>query len=249
MFMKVDKELHERVSAEITQVIDKMINENPAIYGVTVGTEGGTLIANKFKEYDKIDMNKEQISAATSSLLLLSANLLKGSLDQPISYSLTSGKEKIILSILAKAITLNTYLSREIVSLEGLDNYIIKLKEYAMQISAIIETSEYLKEEIYTKIKRSIPNTLLIAIITKEGLPIKIQSTMPESMMSAMIAALYNTSEMLLQDETLEFSIIGGENVSMIVQVIDEHRILCIAVPEASETKLRSYIARIKSLI
>ena len=47
----------------------------------------------------------------------------------------------------------------------------------------------------------------------------------------------------------MEFSIIGGENGSIIIHELDKNRILAIAVPEADEKKLGSYIAKIKTII
>ena len=61
------------------------------------------------------------------------------------------------------------------------------MKQFALKISAFVETSELIKEEIFVAIKRAIPSALMIGIITKDGLPIKIQSTMPEPMISAMM--------------------------------------------------------------
>ena len=141
------------------------------------------------------------------------------------------------------------YLNRELAELEGLlQKYINPLKELALQISAIVETSDVIKEEIFVAVKRAIPNALILAIISKDGLPIKIQSTMAEPMLSAMSSAIYSLSEVLLEG-ALEYSIISGENGSIILHELDERRILCVAVPEAAENKLGGYIAKIKKII
>ncbi|MBA7555350.1 hypothetical protein ES705_48011 [subsurface metagenome] len=71
---------------------------------------------------------------------------------------------------------------------------------------------------------------------------------MPEPILSAMTSAIFNLAGILLE-EGLEFSIIGGDNGSIIIHELDESRILAIAVPEADERKLGSYIAKIKSII
>ncbi|MBA7542424.1 hypothetical protein ES705_34745 [subsurface metagenome] len=86
-----------------------------------------------------------------------------------------TGKKRIILSILTENIALIAYLNREIAELEGLDSYITSLRKFAIQISAFVETSDLIKEEVFVAIKRAIPNALVIAIITKDGLPIKVQ--------------------------------------------------------------------------
>ena len=193
-------------------------------------------------------MTKTEISAASSSLVFLASKMLQDSLNQKISYNLITGTKRIILSILAENIAMISYLNRKIAELEGLDVYINKLKKFSMKLSAIIATSDLIKEEIFVAIKRAIPNALVVAIITKDGLPIKVQATMPESILSAMTSAIYNLSSVLLEGG-LEFSVIGGENGSIIIHELDENRIIAIAVPEADEKKIGSYIARIKTII
>ncbi|TFG06641.1 MAG: hypothetical protein EU539_07090 [Promethearchaeota archaeon] len=237
-----------QLETDIINLIEKFSNEEPAILGINVGTHGGTYLASHFKE--KINLNKFEISAASSSLLFLSSKTLMGSLMQEISYNLITGKDKIIVSLLAENITMICYLNRELAELEGLKSIVSQLKKLALQISAFVETSEIIREEIFVAVKRAIPSALMIAIITKEGLPIKIQSTMAEPVISAMISALYNLSDVLLESpQNLEYSIIAGENGSIIIHELDKNRILCVAVPEADESKLGSYIAKIKNQI
>ncbi|TFF89916.1 MAG: hypothetical protein EU548_05665 [Promethearchaeota archaeon] len=235
------------LESDILKIIKKEFEENSSILGITIGTHGGTLIANKVKKSTRLTEN--EITAATSSLLFLSSKMLKSALNQEISYNLIAGKEKLILSILTKNIIMVTYLKRELAELEGTSQYIKKLKKLALKISAIVETSDLIKEEVFVSLKRAIPNALIIAIITKEGMPIKVQSTMSEPMLSAMVSALYKLSQILLETGGLEYSLIGGENGSIIVHELDNTRILCIAVPEADDTKLGAYVAKIKSLI
>lgn len=235
-----------KLNSELSELLEKEINNSKSILGISISTHGGTHLVSKLKK--DITMTNSEISAASSSLVFISSKMLRDSLNQQISYNLITGKKRIILSILTENIALIAYLNREIAELEGLDSYITSLRKFAIQISAFVETSDLIKEEVFVAIKRAIPNALVIAIITKDGLPIKVQATMPEPMLSAMTSAIYNLAGILLE-EGLEFSIIGGENGSIIIHELDESRILAIAVPEADERKLGSYIAKIKSII
>ena len=234
------------LESDISELIDKELDSASAILGINVGTPEGTKVASKFKK--SVKMTVGEVTAANSSLVFLSSKMLKDTLNQDVAYNLITGKDRIVLSILTENITMITYLNRELAELEGLETYISKLQKLALQISAIIETSDILKEEIFKGLKRAIPNTLVLAIITKDGLPIKIQSTMAEPILSAMIAALYNLSGVLLESG-MEYSIIGGENGSVIIHDLDENRILALAVPESDERKLGQIIARIKAII
>ena len=235
-----------KLNIELSELLEKEISNSKSILGISISTHGGTFIASKLK--NDITMTNSEISAASSSLVFISSKILNDSLNQKISYNLITGKKRIILSILTENIALIAYLNREMAELEGLDAYITSLRKFAVKISAFVETSDLIKEEVFVAIKRAIPNALVIAIITKDGLPIKVQATMPEPILSAMTSAIFNLAGILLE-EGLEFSIIGGDNGSIIIHELDESRILAIAVPEADERKLGSYIAKIKSII
>ena len=244
--MENQDEILEELQKDVSKIIEKELESSSAIMGINIGTPEGTKLARVSHKEPKMTMG--EVTAANSSLVFLSSKMLKDSLNQVVSYNLIMGKEKIVLSILAESITMIIYLDRELAELEGLDSHISRLQKLSLQINAIIETSAILKEEIFKGLKRAIPNTLVLAIITKDGLPIKIQSTMPEPILSAMVAALYNLSGVLLESG-MEYSIIGGENGSVILHDLDENRILALAVPESDERKLGSYIAKIKAIV
>ncbi len=232
---------------KIKKLISKELEEKTAIIGISIGTHGGDCIASQFKS--ELNMRELQVTAANSSILFLSSKLLKNSLNQHISYDLIAGKERIIVSLLTKTITAIIYLNRELAELEGVPEYIARLKELALQISALVETSNLIREDLFVKLKLAIPNALTIAIITKEGMPIKVESTMSEPTLSAMCAALYELSSILLEKKGLEYSIVGGENGSIILHELDETRVLAVAIPEADEKRIKNYIAKIKSII
>jgi predicted regulator of Ras-like GTPase activity (Roadblock/LC7/MglB family) len=243
----MSKEDHmKQLNIELTELLSKEIKDQKSILGISLSTHGGTHIVSELKE--DIKMTKTEIAAASSSLVFLSSKMLNDSLQQKSSYTLITGKKRIILTILTDYMALISYLDRELAELEGLDFYIRALRKLAIKMSAIIETSDLIKEEIFVALKRAIPNALVIAIITKDGLPIKVQSTMPEPILSAMTSAIYNLAGILL-DGGLEFSIIGGDHGSIIIHELDESRILAIAVSEGDEKILRSHIAKIKSII
>ncbi|NVM16928.1 MAG: hypothetical protein HWN80_04380 [Candidatus Lokiarchaeota archaeon] len=243
----MSKEDHmKQLNYELTDLLTNEIKDQKSILGISISTHGGTHIVSELKE--DIKMTKTELAAASSSMVFLSSKMLNDSLNQKSSYTLITGKKRIILSILTDYMALIAYLDRELAELEGLDFYIRSLRKLAIKMSAIIETSDLIKEEVFVALKRAIPNALVIAIITKDGLPIKVQSTMPEPIISAMTSAIYNLAGILLEGG-LEFSIIGGDHGSIIIHELDESRILAIAVSEGDEKILRSHIAKIKTII
>ncbi len=63
-----------------------------------------------------------------------------------------------------------------------------------------------------------------------------------------MMSALYNLSDVLLEED-LEYSIIAGNIGSIVIHELDGDRVVFIAVPEAVESKLGAYIAKIKAIV
>lgn len=236
----------DKIESEITKLIDRKIQENTWLLGINFATSEGTFIARKFKT-EKESLSKIELAAASSSLLFLSKNMLKNALTQEISYNLIASKDLFIISILIADITMISHINRKLAELEGIDTIIKDLKVFGLNIQAIVSTSNLLQEEIFVMIKRAIPNAFLIAITTKEGLPIRIQSSMPDSTISANISALYHLSEILTGD--LEFSVIAGEFGSIILHELDDKRIICVAVPVTEELKLGSYVVKIKDIV
>ncbi len=236
----------DKIDTEITELIDEKLQENTWLLGMNFATTGGTFIARKYKT-EKTDLSEIELAAASSSLLFLSENMLRNALTQEISYNLIASKNLLLISLLIFDITMISHVNRELAELEGIDAIITNLKEFGLKIQAIVSTSNLIQEEIFVMIKRAIPNALLVAITTKEGLPIKIQSNMPESAISANISALYHLSEVLAGD--LEFSVIAGEFGSIIIHELDDTRIICVAVPVTEEAKLGSYVVKIKDIV
>ena len=217
---------------EIDNLILKEMDENSAILGINVGTETGQIISNNYKEDIKLSAN--EIAAGSSSLMFLSSNISKHLLNQKVKYHTTVAKNEILINVLAKNINVSVILDRELTELEGIGLYQKKIKDFAIKISAFIETSEYIKKDIFVEIKRAIPTAISIAIIMKSGLPIKIQSVMPDSMISAIASALFNLTDVLLK-KSVEYSVISGDEGSIIVHQIDNDRILCVAIPDGRE--------------
>lgn len=236
----------DKFTSELDKLLQKFMDENAVINKISLGTHGGNLITYKFKT--ETDMLPQQIIAGISSLMFLSSNISKQLLNQQVRYNSTFGKNEIFVSILTRNIILSVVLERELAELEGINKYEEKLREFGVKLSAFVETSEYIKSDIFVAIKRAIPTALSIAIITTSGLPIKIESVMPEPMISAVTSALYNLSNVLLNN-TVEYSVIRCEIGSIIIHQIDKERLLNVAIPEKKNEQIGHYIARIKEII
>ena len=164
-----------------------------------------------------------------------------------IAHTEVKGSKNIFFSVLTKEVAGSVIFNRKMVDLVGITDQKQMMTDLFLKISAIVETS-VVKEDLFVLIKRAIPNALSIVIINKEGLPIKVESTMEDPKISAFVYALNSLSRTLLKDD-VEHTVISGEYGSYIIQQIDEERILGIAVPDSRDDKLNKYIAALTEII
>lgn len=235
---------------DVEQLVDRELFEYTSVKAVAVGTHGGTLLFSKFKDPDDARDGKHLI-AATTSLLFLAGDLQRRIFNQEVSSTKSYGPDEVQVSILTYNTTFSFVLNRELVELEGLSRvFMPKLKEFAMKVSAIVETSEYLeREDIFVKLKRALPGAQAIAIITNAGMPIKVQTTMSEPKLSAIISALQNITNILLNNRTTEYSVISSPQGGFIIHKIDDKRLLGVAIPDSDDQVLGKTLARIKEII
>ncbi|MBD3186116.1 hypothetical protein GF325_04750 [Candidatus Bathyarchaeota archaeon] len=231
----------------IEALLDGLLEQRLAIKGLTIGSHGGTIIASKFRP--ELDLTPKEMVAATTSLLFISRQAILKILDEEIKLVTTFGQDYILLGFLTRNITFGIILERNLIELDGIDQYIDDLKEIALRISAIIETSDVEYGDIFSKIKITIPDASIYAITTREGLPIKIQAeTLDEARLAAFISAIFNINDLITHEEP-EFTTIVGEEQSIIIHSIDKARLLAIAVPTGDNHQLMKYVLRIKALI
>nr|MDO8109445.1 hypothetical protein [Candidatus Sigynarchaeota archaeon] len=232
----------------IEDILQKALREKLAIKALTVGTHGGNIIASCIKP-DIKKFNAKEMVAATTSILFISSKAVTKISDDSLKHVVTYGPSYILTCFLTRNISFGAILERQVVELGGIEAYIDDLNELALKISAIIETSDVEFGDIFSRIKVAIPDATMYAIITKDGLPIKIQSdNVDEARLSAFISAIFNVNN-LITGEDAEFTTVIGEEQSTIIHVLDDNRLLAISVPAGGSSSLMKYIVRIKELI
>ncbi len=237
---------------EIDALIAADLFSMGAVNAVAVGTHGGTLLTVQFRD-KSTTRDPKQLIAATTSFLFLASNLTQRIFNQEIRYTKSYGQKEILICILTFNLSFAFLLNRELVEIEGLASvFLPKLKDFSMKASAIVETSDYVEKDIFVKVKRAVPNALALAIITSSGMPIKVQSTMSEPKLSAIISALQNITAIIFGEsspEGTEYTIITSEHGGFIVHKIDQKRLLGVAIPESDDATLGKTLARIKEVI
>ncbi len=235
----------EKALEEIDRLVIQTFANHSGIIALIIASHEGKKIYTKFRKTQFF--NEHELSAITASLIFISRTMFRKTFGLEIAHAEVKGSKNIFFSVLTKEVTGSVIFDRKMVELVGFDEEKQTVTDLFMKISAIVETS-VIQEDLFVQIKRAIPNALSIVIINKEGLPIKVESTMEEPKISAFVYALNSLSRTLLKDD-VEHTVISGEYGSYVIQQIDEERILGIAVPDSKDAKLNKYIAALQEII
>ncbi|TFG19476.1 MAG: hypothetical protein EU530_06140 [Promethearchaeota archaeon] len=238
--MAIDKGIE-----EIDRLVSQTFMNNSGIVALIIASHEGKKIYTKFRETQRF--NEHELSAITASLIFISRAMFRKTFGLEIAHTEVKGSKNIFFSVLTKKVTGSVIFDRKMVDLVGIAEQKQVINDLFMKISAIVETS-VIKEDLFVMIKRAIPNALSIVIVNKEGLPIKVESTIEEPKISAFVFALNSLSKTLLKDD-VEHTVISGEYGSYIIQQIDAERILGIAVPDSKDAKLNKYIAALQDIM
>jgi predicted regulator of Ras-like GTPase activity (Roadblock/LC7/MglB family) len=128
-----------------------------------------------------------------------------------------------------------------------MDELVLDLEKLATKIITLIEIPEIVRENIFSLIKKSIPLTIWIAIVTKDGLPI-IDSNLKDARLSGQLAHMFETSKLLVENK-LDSVILNGQEGHIIINEIDENRILAVGILEENKEKVEIYAIKLKEII
>jgi predicted regulator of Ras-like GTPase activity (Roadblock/LC7/MglB family) len=240
-----EKDFIERIDESLANYAhDKL-----AVKAVTIGTHAGNMVSAYVKPDVGITINGKEMVAATTSILFISSRAIAKISEDKFKYIVNYGPTYILICFLTRNVSVGVILDRNLAELDGIEHFITEIGELALRVSAIIEISDISQSDLFTKIKVEIPDANLIAIITKEGLPIRIQSeNLDEARVSAFISAIFGVNA-LITDEDAEFTTVVGQDQSIIIHRIDNNRLLALSVPSGENSTLMRYVVRIKELI
>lgn len=243
--MSSDQEL----ISQIAELVNDALNENVAIKGISIGTEIATNIYSKFKPNVK-GFNDQELIASATSFQYISRNLFTHITKNKMRTTYVTVEDFIVIIDIIKEVSAAMILDRKFAEMEGIDKYQKLLNKLLLKISAFIETSGFIREDPLVKIMRAVPSAFFLAIISKEGLPIKIidNGNVQGPMVASQVSALSNLTEVMVKQE-MDYSLIQGHGANILVIQFDADRILALSVPEHEKANLGQYLARIKEII
>ena len=235
--------------AEIMEIIDATMEENVAIKGISIGTEIATSIISKFKP-ESTEFKENELIASATSFQYISKSLYTHLAKNSMTSTYLSVENQIILMQIVKEVSAAVVLDRRLAEMEGVDTYQQVMDTMLLKISAIIETSEYLREDPLVKVMRAVPSAVYIALISKEGLPIKVidNGEIQSVMIGSQVAALSNLAQVMMQT-MMDYVLVQGKGENILVVQFDADRILCVSFPQHEKTNIGQYLARIKEIV
>jgi predicted regulator of Ras-like GTPase activity (Roadblock/LC7/MglB family) len=233
---------------EIEKIITGMMEKYVAIKGISIGTSLATNVYTKLKP-DLESFSEAELVAAATSFQYISKNLYETVVKNPLESTYVTVENDLLMLLIVKEISVAVILDRKLAELEGLKAYQKDLHDMALKIAALIETSDYIAEDPFVQIKRAIPSATMIAIISKEGMPIKVESQdLQEALLGSMIAAISNLTLVMLR-KPMDYTLLQGPNGSVMVVQFDEKRVLAVAIPGDENDKIGQYLARIHEIV
>jgi len=232
---------------QIGKLIHDVMENHGAIKGISIGTSLANNIYTKLKP-DLNNYSENDLVAAATSLQYISRNLFEYLLKNKLSMTQVMVDDKVLILVLVKEISASMILDRKLAELEGISIFRQDLYDLALKISAFVETSDLIKEDPFVLIKRAVPSANMIAFITREGMPIKIEaSNIQEALLGSMISAISNMVPLLLH-KSLDYSILQGPGGLILIVQFDETKVLAICLPEMKEANVGSTLAKIKEI-
>jgi predicted regulator of Ras-like GTPase activity (Roadblock/LC7/MglB family) len=233
----------------ISNLIDKVMEENGAIQGISIGTEVATNIYTRLKP-KLTQFSESELIATATSFHYISNNLFSQVAQNNLHSTSVSVENHIVLLQIIKDISGAVILDRKLAELEGIKRYQSVINDLLVRIASEVETSEYIKEDPIVKIVKAVPSALFLAIVSKTGLPIKVidNSDVQEAIVASQVAALSNIAEVMMKS-SMDYTILEGEGANVMIVQFDSERILIISIPEKEKSKIGQYLARIKEII
>lgn len=246
MHLHEDRESH--LLAEIEEIINTTMEKHGAIKGISIGTAVATNIFTKLRSGLENYSEVELVAAATS-FQYIAKNLFEIIVKNKLNSTYVTVENDILLLIIVKDISASIILDRKLAELEGIKVYQKELQDLVVKIAAVVETSDLINEDPFARIKRAVPSAFMVGIISKEGMPIKIEgANMQDALVSSMIAAISNLTNVILK-KPMDYSVLQGINGNILVVQFDESRVLTVAVPGDESEKIGLYLAKIAEII
>jgi predicted regulator of Ras-like GTPase activity (Roadblock/LC7/MglB family) len=235
---------------EIMEIINDTMGEYVAIKGISIGTEIATSIISKFKPDLPSSFKENELVASATSFQYICKSLYTHLAKNSMKSTYLSVEDHIVLMQIIKEVSAAVILDRRLAEMEGIETYQQVLETMLFKISAIIETSEYLREDPLVKIMRAVPSAVYVALISKEGLPIKVidNGEVQSVMIGSQVAALSNLAQVMMKTP-LDYVLIQGKGENILVVQFDSDRILCVSFPQQEKTNIGQYLARIKEIV
>ncbi len=239
----------EELIKSISKIIDEAMEENIAIQGFSIGTDIATNIYTKFKPV-LANFNENELIASATSFQYISKNLFTHVAKNDLTSTYLTVNDHVILFGIVKEVSAAVILNRKSAELEGIDKYQAVLSTLLLKIAAFVETSEYITEDPMVKIMRAVPSANYLAIISKEGLPIKVigEKSVQGPLVGSQVSALSNLTQVMMKS-SMDYAILQGKGANIMIVQFDSERILAISIPEHEKSNIGQYLARIKEII
>jgi predicted regulator of Ras-like GTPase activity (Roadblock/LC7/MglB family) len=190
---------------------------------------------------------QEILNAASAALVSLSKLSFSQMTNEDTNYILGYTDKTLYITIVTESeLILTSLIDRYQMGSTKLEYYFDLLKGTAQQVVGVIGASKYAKKSLIGLVRKEIPEATAIAVVSREGVPISVDSKFDSALISGLISAFYTSGTSFAKD--LQVSVIVGRSQhSLIMYNVDDTRILAVLIPKGQGS--HTYIPKIRRII
>ncbi|MHA1713851.1 MAG: hypothetical protein ACTSW4_07460 [Candidatus Ranarchaeia archaeon] len=190
---------------------------------------------------------QEIINAASAALVSLSKLSFAKMTDDTTQYIMGYTDKTIYITVVSEGDTiLTTLLDQYQMGSTKLDRYFGTLSKTAQRVEGVISASKYAKRSLIGLVKKEIPEATGIAVVSREGVPIAVDTKLDSALISGLISAFFTSGRSFAKELRVSI-IIGKHENSLILYSIDDSRILAVIVPKGCGSYI--YIPKIRRIV
>ncbi len=227
----------------VHEILQELLRDSAIIGALVTNEEAeplGFLIRGK-------GYRQEILNAASATLVSLSKLSFSRMTNEDTDYILGYTDKTLYITVITETeLILTSLIDRFKMGSTKLEHYLDLLNRTLQQVSGVISASKYAKKSLLGMVRKEIPEASAIAVVSREGVPISVDSKFDSALISGLISAFYTSGTSFAKD--LRVSVVVGKNKhSLIMYNIDERRILAVLVPKSQGS--HTYIPKIRKII
>ncbi len=232
--------MSDSILAEVADLLENALNLHPALIGVVLSTREGVVVASVLRE----ETIEPTVLSTVSAALVWSSITTMSNISRPKpSHLIHYAGSETVLIVLQHQYQLVCVFSDS--QDDEIYSIITELQSIGTRIEILMRSAEdFGSGTILGRVVEAIPTVDQGMVLTIEGMPISSIGLKNDIEIAALIGSIFANG--LTYSELTDSIIIGSEDIDMIIQKLDEKRLLVVIVKDEDS---KSVCKRINEII